>query len=316
MTARSPEFVALLRDHLRHSTVTVEPLARYTTYRIGGTAAVVSPGDFSETAAAAALAHKSGVPWLALGLGSNVLIPDEGLDALVIRIGKGIDQVEVAGENLIWRFGAGLPAPTAAKRTARAGAAGLHMMIGVPGTVGGGVYMNAGCHGGQWSEVVRSVLTVDCQGEFRHWRRSEIPFGYRRSGLGEVIVVEAEVELRQAPAPELELEMQRLLAWRQTGTPFQQPCCGSVFTNPGGSQTAGRLIDAAGCKGWREGNIVVSELHANYFVNLGGGTAAQVSGLMARVRDEVHARFGVELMPELRLVSSTGHHTDPLPEFR
>lgn len=315
MTARDPRFIAAVRAVARGTVRVEEPLGRFTTYRIGGPATLFSPADAEDLVEVLRVAAVAGVPWFALGLGSNVLLPDEGMDALVIRIGKGLDQVREAGE--MWTLGAGLPAPLAARRTAAAGWAGLHMMVGVPGTVGGGVYMNAGCHGGQWSDVVREVTVVDAGGEFRVISGHQIPFAYRRSGLRGMLVLETRVELRPAAAAELEEEVARLFAWRQKGTPFNQPCCGSVFTNPAwpagtpaeGPRTAGQLIEAAGFKGRRVGAVEVSPMHANYFVNTGSATAADVRRLMAEVQAGVLERFGVTLEPEVKIIAPDGRYS-------
>ena len=312
-SARDAAFVRRLRELVPGGRVReAEPLARYSTYRIGGPATVVLPGGIEEVAGVIRLAGEAGVRVFPLGLGSNVLLPDEGLDALVLRVGKGLDHVEAAGET--WRFGAGLPAPIAARRTAEAGWAGLHVMVGVPGTVGGGVYMNAGCHGGEWSKVVTRVVAVDPRGEVTERAAAAIPFAYRRSGLGDLVVVEAEVRLAPGDPAALAAEVQRLFAWRQQGTPFNQPCCGSVFTNPEWPagppapdlRTAGQLIDACGLKGAREGGAVVSEMHANYFVNTGTATAADVRRLMDRASAAVAARFGVRLRPEVKVITPEG----------
>lgn len=312
MSARDPGFVAALRGAVRGTVRAGEMLARYSTYRIGGPATLFTPADTEDVATAIRTASRLGVPWFALGLGSNVLLPDEGLDAVVIRFGKGLDTIRESGDT--WILGAGLPAPLAARRTAAAGWAGLHMMVGVPGTVGGGVFMNAGCHGGQWSDVVREVTVVDAGGERRVIPGGQIPFRYRQSGLRGVLVVETRVVLRPAEPDELEAEVARLFAWRQQGTPFNQPCCGSVFTNPEwpagapaeGPRTAGQLIEAAGFKGQRVGGVEVSPMHANYFVNVGGATAADVRHLIAEVRAGVVARFGVSLETEVKLVGPDG----------
>jgi UDP-N-acetylenolpyruvoylglucosamine reductase len=176
---------------------------------------------------------------------------DEGLEALVIRLGKGLDQLQRNGDS--WTVGAGLPAPLAARRTAEAGFAGLHIFVGVPGTVGGGVYMNAGCHGGDWSEVVERATVVDASGRDTVLERRQIPFTYRRSGLDGRIVLETTVRLRQEEPARLEEAVTEMFEWRQRGTPFNQPCCGSVFKNPAGPswkkeegpRTAGQLIEAA-----------------------------------------------------------------------
>jgi UDP-N-acetylmuramate dehydrogenase len=260
------------------------------------------------------MAHQAGVPWFALGLGSNILLPDEGLDALVVRLGKGLDRLECDGDR--WVVGAGLPAPLAARRTAAAGYAGLHIFVGVPGSVGGGVYMNAGCHGGDWSEVVESVTVVDEAGRDSVVPRSEVPFTYRRSGLDGRVVVEAAVRLRREEQHRLDEQINEMFEWRQSGTPFNQPCCGSVFKNPagpswkreGGPRTSGQLIEAAGLKGFRVGGAEVSPMHANYFVNTGGATAADVRGLIEQVQRRVNSEFGALLEPEVKIIGPRGEY--------
>ncbi|HEU5303166.1 MAG TPA: UDP-N-acetylmuramate dehydrogenase [Gemmatimonadales bacterium] len=314
MTARDPKFAEALRRRVCGSVREAEPVGRYSTYRIGGPATVLLPANAEDVAAGLTLAHEAGLPWFAIGLGSNILLPDEGLDALVIRLGKGLDQVQRREES--WTIGAGLPAPLAARRTAEAGFAGLHIFVGVPGTVGGGVYMNAGCHGGDWSEVVERVTVVDASGRDSVLSRAEIPFTYRRSGLGGRIVLEATVRLRQEDQGRLTEAITEMFEWRQNGTPFNQPCCGSVFKNPAGPswkkadgpRTAGQLIEAAGLKGFRIGGAQVSPMHANYFVNTGGATAADVRALIDRAQQEVEERFGVRLEPEVKLIGSRGEY--------
>jgi UDP-N-acetylmuramate dehydrogenase len=291
-----------------------EPVGRYSTYRIGGPATVLLPASPEDVGAALTLAGEAGIPWFAIGLGSNLLLPDEGLDALVIRLGKGLDRLERNGDD--WTVGAGLPAPLAARRTAEAGFAGLHIFVGVPGTVGGGVYMNAGCHGGDWSEIVERVTVVDAAGKDAVIARRDIPFTYRRSGLEGRIVVEATVRLRQQGQAELDESIAEMFEWRQRGTPFNQPCCGSVFKNPagpswkqaGGERTAGQLIEAAGLKSHSIGGAQVSPVHANYIVNTGSATASDVKKLIEHVQRTVEDRFGVKLEPEVKLIGSTGEY--------
>jgi len=311
-TARDPAFIEALRTRVRGQLRTGESLGRYSTYRIGGPATVLLPAAGEDIGAAVRLAREAGVPWFALGLGSNILLPDEGMDALVIRLGKGLDRLDQAGER--WTVGAGLPAPLAARRTAAGGWFGLHKFVGVPGTVGGGVYMNAGCHGAEWSDFVESVVVVTSTGEDRVLPRGEIPFAYRTSGLGEQVVVEATVRLRPEDPAVIEHELAELFAWRSEGTPFNQPCCGSVFRNPGGAswrreggpRTAGQLIEAAGLKGHRIGGAEISPKHANYFVNTGGATAADVRALIAHAQAVVHERFGASLETEVKIVRPDG----------
>ena len=314
MTAREPQFVKALRSRVAGKVREAEPLGRYSTYRIGGPATVLLPAAPEDVGAALSLAHDAGIPWFAIGLGSNILLPDGGLEALVIRLGKGLDRLVRDGDS--WTIGAGLPAPLAARRTAEAGFAGLHIFVGVPGTVGGGVYMNAGCHGGDWAETVERVTVVDASGRDSIMARPEIPFSYRRSGLEGRIVLDATVRLRQEEQGRLDEAIAEMFEWRQRGTPFNQPCCGSVFKNPAGPswkqkdgpRTAGQLIEGAGLKGFSIGGAQVSPMHANYFVNTGTATAADVRKLIERVQEVVQERFGVRLEPEVKLIGSRGEY--------
>ena len=314
LTARDPKFIQALRDRVAGKVREAEPVGRYSTYRIGGPATVLLPARPEDVGTALTLAGEAGVPWFAIGLGSNLLLPDEGLDALVIRLGKGLDRLERTGDD--WTVGAGLPAPIAARRTAEAGFAGLHIFVGVPGTAGGGVYMNAGCHGGDWSEIVERVTVVDAAGKDTVITRRDIPFTYRRSGLEGRIVLEATVRLRPQGQAELDEAIAEMFEWRQRGTPFNQPCCGSVFKNPagpswkqaGGERTAGQLIEAAGLKSHQIGGAQVSPMHANYIVNTGSATASDVKKLIEHVQRVVQERFGVHLEPEVKLIGTRGEY--------
>jgi len=293
------------------------PLAPLTTYRIGGPAdALFEPASADDVQRALAIARRRGVPWTVLGLGSNVLVPDAGLRGLVLRMGRAMAVVERAGSR--WQVGAGLPTPLLARRTAADGMAGVHRLVGVPGTVGGGVYMNAGAHGQDFRQVVRRVTLVNANGDVEERPGTSVPWTYRSSGLGPVVVLAATIELEDADPSRLQEEIDDNLRWRRAGTPFNEPCCGSVFRNPGSSQggeetrgrggresrTAGQLIDAAGMKGFRVGGAEVSRVHANYIVNTGGATAVDVLGVIAAVRKRVMDEFGVELELEARVLEN------------
>lgn len=309
---RSQAFIDALRARVRGEVRVDEALSRYSTYRIGGPATVVLPQTADDVSAAIEFAAEQGVPWFAVGLGSNLLFPDEGLEALVIRVGKGLDKIERAKSE--WKIGAGMPGPLAARKTVAEGFAGLQKFVGIPGSVGGGVFMNAGAHGGDWSEVVESVRIVDAAGVDRVVKRGDIGFDYRRSGLGHVVVVEVTVDLWEEDPGVLKNEIDHLFKWRSEGTPFNQPCCGSVFQNPGGPswgkregpKTAGQLIEAAGLKGFRIGGAEISPMHANYFVNTGNATAADVRGLIAHARKVVEEKFGARLETEVKLIGPDG----------
>ena len=315
LTARDAAFAAALRAEVRGEVREAEPLARYSTYRIGGPATVLRPSTTEDVARAVAFAAARGVPWFVVGLGSNLLFPDEGLDVLVIRLGKGLDVLAVDGATAT--IGAGLPAPLAARRTAELGLAGLHIFVGVPGSVGGGVFMNAGCHGGDWAAITKRVTVLDARGHDTVLPREEIPFAYRTSGLAGRVVLEATVQLREEDPAAISAELEELHRWRREGTPFNQPCCGSVFKNPGGPswknaegpRTAGQLIEASGLKGFRIGGAEVSPMHANYFVNADGATAADVVALMRHAQRTVRERFGADLEPEVKLIAPSGAYT-------
>jgi UDP-N-acetylmuramate dehydrogenase len=278
-----------------------EPLAASTTYRIGGPARfLVLPADPDDVAKALQLAQDRGLPWLALGLGSNVLVKDGGFPGVVIRIGKGLDRFEMKGATAI--VGAGVATPILARRTAEAGFAGVERFRGIPGTVGGGVYMNAGAHGAEFAEVLTEVTVMDAKGRVRQIPRKQISFKYRSSNLGSVIVLEAKLALIEEPPAKLKEIQDKLLRWRKAGTPFDQPCCGSVFKNPSGPRTAGALIDECGLKGYTVGGAQVSPLHANYIVNTGTATASDVLKVIEHVRKTVAKKTGVELELEVKVI--------------
>lgn len=294
-----------LASRIRGQVKLQAPLAEYTTYRIGGpAAALIFPRSVEDVAATVRFGHETGTPWLVLGLGSNVLVADRGFDGIVLRIGKGLDQV-VTEDATRWKVGAGLPTPHLARRSAAAGLGGAHLLVGVPGTVGGGVFMNAGAHGQDFSQVVGAVELVEADGSVRSVPGGAVPWKYRESGLAGSVIVGATVELRPEEPGALKEGVARHLRWRKEGTPFTEPCCGSVFRNPlapGQPRTAGQLIDAAGLKGFRIGGAQVSSKHANYIVNLGGATARDVEAVIEAVRERVVKQFGIELALEVKII--------------
>jgi UDP-N-acetylmuramate dehydrogenase len=278
-----------------------EPLARYTTWRIGGPARYLAmPADADDVVRALELAQERGLPWVVLGLGSNILVKDGGFPGVVIRMGKGLDRFEMKGATAI--IGAGMPTPILARRTAEAGFAGVERFVGIPGTVGGGIYMNAGCHGAEFSEVVTEVTVMDPKGKVKQLSRKQISFKYRATNL-EGIVLEAKLVLgEEAPSKLKELQA-KLFRWRKVGTPFDQPCCGSTFTNPsGGAKTAGMLIDECGLKGYTVGGAQVSTLHANYIINKGTATASDVLKVIDHIRKTVAKKTGVTLELECKII--------------
>jgi len=289
-------------------------LSAYTTFRIGGpAAAMVSPRTPEEVADVLGVASREGVVVLVLGLGSNVLLDDQGYHGIVLRPDSelgGLRQDESRpGE---WIVGAGFPIPLLARRTAGAGWEGVQRLVGVPGVVGGGVAMNAGAHGQDFSQVVLSVDLVSRSGELKRVESWELDWRYRETRLDGAVVTGVRLKLESADSDALKEEVRKLFRWRRAGTPFDQPCCGSVFKNPdaaevsGSSRTAGQLIDEAGLKGFRVGAAQVSGKHANYIVNLGRATSGDVKSVMSEVRSRVFKSFGIELHPEVKVIGPDG----------
>ncbi|HEX9345998.1 MAG TPA: UDP-N-acetylmuramate dehydrogenase [Gemmatimonadales bacterium] len=278
-----------------------EPLARYNTWRLGGPARYLAmPADSEDVVRALELAQDRGLPWVVLGLGSNVLVKDGGFPGVVIRMGKGLDRFEMKGATAI--VGGGMPTPILARRTAEAGFVGVERFIGIPGTVGGGIYMNAGCHGAEFAEIVTEVTLMDPKGKVKQLSRKQISFKYRSSNI-EGIVLEAKLGLGEESPAKLKDLQSKLLRWRKAGTPFDQPCCGSTFTNPpGGTKTAGMLIDECGLKGFTIGGAQVSTLHANYIINKGTATASEVLKVIEHVRKTVAKKTGITLELECKII--------------
>lgn len=293
----------LSRPKFRGKVFENEPLARHTTWRIGGPARLlVQAAETEDVVKALDLARTSGMPWLAIGLGSNLLVADAGFAGIVIKLGKGMDQLQMKGATAV--VGAGLPTPLLARRTAEAGFGGAERFIGIPGSVGGGVYMNAGCHGAEFAEIVTDVTVIDAAGDVRTIPRRQISYKYRGSSLGHVVVLEARLGLGEEDPSKLKEHQARLLRWRKAKTPFDQPCGGSTFRNPSGPKTAGMLIEEAGLKGFAVGRVQVSPMHANYFVNAGSATSADALKLIEHVRRVVQKKFGVALELEVQVVGA------------
>ena len=277
-----------------------EPMSRLTTWRIGGPARYLAlPADTDDVVRALELAQDRGLPWVVIGLGSNLLVKDGGFPGVVIRMGKGLDRFEMKGATAI--VGAGMPTPILARRTAEAGFVGVERFIGIPGTVGGGIFMNAGCHGAEFAEIVTEVTVMDPKGKVKQLSRKQIIFKYRSSNI-EGIVLEAKLGLgEESPAKLKELQA-KLLRWRKAGTPFDQPCCGSTFKNPGGAKSAGMLIDECGLKGFTIGGAQVSSQHANYIINKGNGTASDALKVIDHLRKTVAKKTGVTLELECKII--------------
>lgn len=275
-----------------------EPLAPRTTWRIGGPARFFA--EVEDVAALAALlrwARAEGLPAVPLGKGSNVLVPDEGLDAVVFVLAGDLVTVSVEPPHV--RAGAGASLMSLAVTARNAGLAGAEGLSGIPSSVGGAVRINAGAYGTEIFDLLVDVTLVTRAGEVRVVPAGSVPRGYRWSALcdGDDVVAGATLRLRPAPREEVDARLAEVREKRKKALPTE-PNAGSVFKNPPGDH-AGRLLEACGLKGARVGGALVSERHANVIVNAGGATAADVRALMARMREAVLDRFGVTLVAEV-----------------
>ena len=280
-----------------------EPMARHTSFQIGGPARLlVRPRSEQELRQALTAAKACGVPCLVIGNGSNLLVPDEGVEALVIRLGGGLDAVNIGADGTI-TAGSGALLSAVAVRAQQAGLTGLEFAFGIPGSIGGAVYMNAGAYGGQISDVVESVSCLTRDGQTQTWTAAQADFAYRHSAFQSDSQVITAVRLHLMPgAPEeIRRRMEQIAASRKASQPLELPSAGSAFKRPAGGYAAA-LIDQAGLKGTRVGGACVSEKHAGFIVNTGGASCRDVLQLMELVRARVQARTGIELEPEIRLL--------------
>lgn len=277
------------------------PLGPFTTYRVGGPAALFTTvEDDTDLVALAPIVAAAGVPVLVVGKGSNLLVADAGFAGLAIRLGEPFADIAIDGTTV--RAGAAASLPVVARRTAAASLTGFEWAVGVPGSIGGAVRMNAGGHGSDMAASLVRVRVVDlATGEDGVMDAADLALGYRTSSIRpSQVVVWAELGLVPGDRARSEAEISEIVRWRREHQPGG-PNAGSVFTNPPGD-SAGRLIDAAGCKGMRLGSAEVSTKHANFIQADDGGSADDVCSLMAEVRRRVAEHSGITLHPETRTV--------------
>ena len=261
-----------------------EPMAKHTSFRIGGPAEVMLfPKCAEELAFALKQSKKLDTSLAILGAGTNILAPDDGVPGIVICLKDGMDGMTRLDETHI-RVMSGVTMSRAAVFAANNALAGMEFAHGIPGTVGGGVYMNAGAYGGEIGQICESVLVMDREGNIRRWTREEMGFSYRHSALedsGE-IVLSADFVMTPDVPEAIRGRMKELLAKRSASQPLDLPSAGSAFKRPVGGYAAA-LIDRAGLKGFRVGNAGISAKHAGFAVNLGGATAGEVKALLREV---------------------------------
>ena len=279
-----------------------EPMAKHTSFRVGGGAEVMAfPKNVRELAELLKVSALLDCKCAILGAGTNVLAPDEGITGLVICLKDCLDGMEALSDTRI-RVMAGVTMSRAAVFAANLGLSGLEFAHGIPGTIGGGIYMNAGAYGGEISQVCDRVEVMDRQGNSRWLRNAEMGFSYRHSVLetADDLVIAAEFTLTPAEPEAIKARMKELIGKRSASQPLNLPSAGSAFKRPKGGYAAA-LIDQAGLKGFRVGNAGISDKHAGFAVNLGGATANDVKELLQTVSDRVFEQTGIRLEPEIRI---------------
>lgn len=305
MTARhaSPLDALLVDDAFDGDVYPGEPMRRHTMYRIGGPARF-----YVQVASVGALRHlievcdATGTPWVAVGRGSNLLVADEGFDGVAIALGRDFRGMRFDEESCRFVVGSGVPLSTVVQEAFRRSLSGLEFAVGTPGTVGGALRMNAGTRNAWVGERVASVTTLSAREGLRRRAGSEIAWGYRSSSFSDdEVVVECELSVKPDDPFHLRGKMEASHARRKKTQPLTLPSCGSVFRNPEGA-SAGQLIEAVGLKGARVGDAQVSNVHANFIVNLGHARARDVMELIETAKAKVREAYGIELQPEVRFL--------------
>ena len=281
------------------------PLARYTSFRVGGPAdALVEVDSAAELQELLRTLSEENTPYFLLGGGTNVLVSDKGVRGVVIRLGDGFHYQcwEEVGDEAWVKVGAARPLGRFVRDAVTKGYSGVEFAEGIPGSVGGGLLMNAGAFGGELSRVVKAVSGVQSPGRCRRLPGEAIGFAYRRTMLPDAfIVTEVEFHLPRGLPDSLAATMQQAQHKRHATQPHGYPNAGSIFKNPPGAY-AGKLIEAAGLKGLAYGQAQISEQHANFIVNKGGATATEVKQLMGHIQQVIWEKHQVCLEPEVRLV--------------
>lgn len=280
-----------------------EPLARYTTMKIGGPADIlIVPKHVAGIEKTLQLVKKYKTKWTVIGRGSNLLVSDLGIEGVVIRLGEGLDHLEVEKHRV--RVGGGYPLIKLSTLLSRQGLAGLEFASGIPGSVGGAVYMNAGAHKSDISNILSKALILFEDGTIDWLTHEEMEFSYRTSVLQRKrpgIVLEAEFQLQIGEREGIVSVMQKNKDYRRETQPWNHPCAGSVFRNPI-PYFAGDLIEKAGLRGYQIGGAQISEMHGNFIINTGGASAQDVLSLIALVKQTIKDKFSVEMHTEVEII--------------
>lgn len=279
------------------------PLAPLTWYYIGGPAHIlIEPHTSGDLVIAKSALDNNPMPVLVMGAGSNLLIADEGFPGAVLHLAGDFEEYSVDIERPSITSGAAVSLPKIVKEGARVGMAGIERLAGIPGSVGGAIFMNAGTHGEYIADLVIAVEILTESNEIVSLTPEECRFSYRTSRFQDAgeIIIGCELSGEKGNPDELMSEVEQRLERRRNSQPVDVPSCGCVFRNPEGDKSAGRLIDEAGLKGTKIGDAVISEKHANFIINDGNASAKDILSLMALARKIIHERTGITLEPEVR----------------
>lgn len=279
------------------------PMRNHTTFHIGGPADIlVVPKDVDDIKYGITYAKEEEIPVYSIGNGSKILVTDKGIRGMVIKIAKTLDSVEVSGERIV--AGAGCPLSRLIKIATRNSLSGIEFATGIPGTLGGAVAMNAGTYLGAMSDIVKSVAVVDTlDNSLCILSKDDCCFGYRKSIFHErkMIITKVELEMKKEHEKKIKQKIEELVERRKRTQPLNERNAGCVFRNPP-TISAGKLIETVGLKGFRIGDAEISRIHANFIVNLGKTWAEDVYALMRLAQNKVKAKYGIDLIPELRII--------------
>lgn len=297
---------ALVKELLEASVGIVkenEPLANHTTIKIGGPADIlVEPRNLDCLTKAMEIIRKHGVKWRAIGRGSNLLVSDSGIEGIVVKLGEGVADLTIEGSEVT--VGGGYSLIKLATIISKQGLSGLEFAGGIPGSVGGAVYMNAGAHGSDMSKIVKKAQILFEDGSIAWLSNEELEFSYRTSVLQKKrpgICIGAVLQLSEGKRDEIVAEMQKNKNYRRDTQPWNYPCAGSIFRNPLPNY-AGRLIEDAGLKGYSIGGAKISEQHANFIVNIGNAKAEDVLELIQHVKDTIKKLHGIDMETEVEII--------------
>jgi UDP-N-acetylmuramate dehydrogenase len=280
-----------------------EPLANHTTMKVGGPADVlVEPSNIEMLQETMKIIHKYDSKWTAIGRGSNLLVSDSGIEGVVIKLGNGMDHLEISDKEVL--VGSGYSLIKLVTIISKKGVTGLEFAAGIPGSVGGAVYMNAGAHGSDMSKVLNKAHVLFRDGRMEWLTSEEMNFSYRTSLLQKErpgICLEAILNVEEGNREDVVAHLQKNKDYRRDTQPFNYPCAGSIFRNPLPNY-AGQLIEKAGLKGYKIGGAKVSEMHANFIVNDNGAKAQDVLDLIAHIKKTVLDLYGVQLETEVEII--------------